>query len=106
MQRVGFSGEDSSKSADISAKVPIFRRRKRPFGSPKEDERPAPAQPGQHPDAEPAAAGLDVVHRALQLQLKLWCSLLLSKLNATIILSDASVSIKHNRRPGISMRLR
>jgi hypothetical protein len=36
-----------------------------------------------HPDAETAAAGLDVVHRALQL--KLWCSLALLKLNATII---------------------
>jgi hypothetical protein len=35
------------------------------------------------PDAETAAAGLDVVHRALQL--KLWCSLSHLKLNATMI---------------------
>lgn len=36
-----------------------------------------------HSDPEIAAAGLDVVHRALQL--KLWCSWSLLKLNATII---------------------
>ena len=36
-----------------------------------------------HPEAEIAAAGLDVVHRALQL--KLWCSLSLLKLRATMI---------------------
>lgn len=36
-----------------------------------------------HSDAEIAATGLDVVHRALQL--KLWCSLSLLKLNATIV---------------------
>ncbi|MGA7574796.1 MAG: hypothetical protein WBV31_20180 [Terriglobales bacterium] len=36
-----------------------------------------------HPDAETAAVGLDVVHRALQL--KLWCSLSLLKLNLTAI---------------------
>jgi hypothetical protein len=36
-----------------------------------------------YPDAETAAVGLDVVHRALQL--KLWCSLSLLKLNATMI---------------------
>lgn len=36
-----------------------------------------------HPDAETAAAGLDVVHRAFQL--KLWCSLSLLKLNVTMI---------------------
>jgi len=36
-----------------------------------------------HPDTETAAAGLDVVHRALQL--KLWCSLSLWKLNVTMI---------------------
>jgi hypothetical protein len=35
-----------------------------------------------HPDAEIAAVGLDVVHRALQL--KLWCSLSLVKLNVTV----------------------
>ena len=34
-----------------------------------------------HPDSDIAAAGLDVVHRALQL--KLWCSLSLLKLHAT-----------------------
>jgi hypothetical protein len=38
---------------------------------------------GAHPDAEIATAGLDVVHRALQL--KLWCSLSLLKLNAIAI---------------------
>jgi hypothetical protein len=36
-----------------------------------------------HPDAEIAAAGLDIVHRAVQL--KLWCSLSLLKLNATTV---------------------
>jgi hypothetical protein len=36
-----------------------------------------------HPNAETAAAGLDVVHRGLQL--KLWCSLSLFKLNVTMI---------------------
>ena len=36
-----------------------------------------------HPDPEIAAAGLDVVHRALQL--KLWCLLSLLKLNVTMI---------------------
>jgi hypothetical protein len=36
-----------------------------------------------HPDAEIADTGLDVVHRALQL--KLWCSLSLLKLNVTMI---------------------
>jgi len=36
-----------------------------------------------HPDAETAAAGLDVVHRGLQL--KLSCSLSLLKLNVTMI---------------------
>jgi hypothetical protein len=36
-----------------------------------------------HPDAETAAAGLDVVHRGLRL--KLWCSLSLLKLNVTMI---------------------
>jgi hypothetical protein len=36
------------------------------------------------PDAEIAAMGLDVVHRAFQL--KLWCSLSLWKLNANMIL--------------------
>ena len=36
-----------------------------------------------HPDAETAAAGLDVVHRAFQL--KLWCALSLLKLNVTMI---------------------
>ena len=35
------------------------------------------------PDAETAAAGLDVVHRAFQL--KLWCSLSLLKLSVTMI---------------------
>lgn len=36
-----------------------------------------------HPDTDIAAAGLDVVHRALQL--KLWCSLALVKVTATIV---------------------
>jgi hypothetical protein len=36
-----------------------------------------------HPDSEIAAAGLDVVQRALRL--KLWCSLSLLKLNATMV---------------------
>ena len=36
-----------------------------------------------HTDTDIAAAGLDVVHRALQL--KLWCSLALVKVNATIV---------------------
>jgi hypothetical protein len=36
-----------------------------------------------HADAETAAAGLEVVHRALQL--KLWCSWSLLKLNVTMI---------------------
>ncbi len=36
-----------------------------------------------HPDAEIAAAGLDVVQRALRL--KLWCSLSLVELNATMV---------------------
>jgi hypothetical protein len=36
-----------------------------------------------HPNAETAAAGPDVIHRALQL--KLWCSLSLLKLNVAMI---------------------
>lgn len=86
MQRVGFSGENLEfqqcryfgNSADILATQTVARQSQGRRG-------PYQFSRGSLPDAEPAAAGLDVVHRALQLQLRLWCSLLLSKLNATII---------------------